>query len=1240
MNKKILSIIALGATVSCALATGAFAGHPEFIRSSSRTSTVTGDTKDARTTSLRPAAAVAPALMSAVAADADEPVILIDKAPAFQEKISSYVVNDVDNDNYTWTIENNTWDAYSFLEIYPYYNGNNLNDWVFIPFEVPEGGGRLSLSMLASTSYSDGHSFKVCIGKDSTPDAMTAVLASCENYGTGGLGWNTVKEPVKGSATVTDSGKYWLGIQATSNKDAYKLRIRDILLTLSPATVTPPAPVGEVFSMHPTEEEFRSCTVIDGNSDGCLIHYDVHEGTDGTVYDWPIAYNNRTTPSATADADEWIITPAVTLTETDRLYTASIYADPTSTSTTESFRIVMAKAADIESMRAGAVVMSEPAVSGSDYQAFTSKFGITEPGEYYFGIHINSPLENGWRLMLRDFTVSLTDLSSAIPGSCTGLTLAPDPSGALQFTAEFDLPATYINGTQIPASQTVEAEISTGTVTETVSGTPGQHIARTVRASDGSNVVTVTSFNENGRGIEVKGVVVCGIGVPTDPVVTSTVSDDNMSITLKWDPVTQGADGAVSNPETTVYNIYQYTITENVGQWVRFSKDLTECSFTFTATDTTQQLYQFMVSARNEKGESQGAIESFAAAMLGTPHEIPVSETFPGKQMKYAGLLIDYPDENYTAEWALDNPSAVGATDGPEAALMCVTINADGVGYGYVELPKISTVGCTAPRIRLLTHISSLTPETIVRIHSTEGRGNGEILGNISSASGNGWTEITYNIPERYQNKNWIVISLDVKCTTLGQAFVLGEYRVSESVADDLAMTQLSMPSYVYLGDDIQLRATLQNRGTNSAVTPELNAVISLDGESVNTVALTCAPATLTENQTAEYTGTLHIGKADMAEQDFTVKVTIPGTDSDLSNNTVSGAFRVGLGDLPVTADLQADGTRGDKNVYLSWSDPFAGGYVDRIESYAHGCHDYNLGEWKNIDFDKAYTYTSENFDIPDPGTPKAFQSVNSILSGIEVQGGMGQPSGDSFLMAFSPQEAEADDWLISPMVNGGSTLSFFITSLSGYYTERVEVMVSATDDDLDSFSTLDRFDLNSAGWAQYSCSLPDDTKYFAIHYISNDMFGICIDDIAYTPALPTVEITGWNIYRDGKLICSDNPSTLFTDQIPDLNSTYTYNVAATGTRKGVAMEFPLSATVKYANPASVNLVDANSHKVTVEKGSVTIEGCSDRTVEITDLRGATVSLTDSAPERMTVSLAPGFYIVTVDGKANKVLIP
>ncbi len=994
-----------------------------------------------------------------------------------------------------------------------------------------------------------------------------------------------------------------------------------------------------IFEMHPSEEEFAACTVIDGNNDGFKIKYDVHYGLDGNLFDWPIYYNNRsTTPIATSDADEWIVTPPVYLDNIENLYGISIEAQTTTSLMRESFQIILAESDDLESLRNSKIVMDEPAIDNANYETFASSFGITSPGYYRFAIHINSSVDKGWRLALRNLKVTTTEKSTNVPASCSDLRLIPDENGELTATVMFTMPSTYVNKTKIPADETITARIVTSAETAEVKGKPGELIQKKVATADGANLITVSFSNANGPGESTKGTVSCGIDIPSDPVVSTTVSDDNMDMVLRWDPVTTGNNGGIVPQNGLTYNIYRYATTDESGMWILFEEGLTECEYHVIAETYSQQLYQVMVSAANEKGESTGNARAYSSAVLGTPHKLPANETFPEKTMTYEGLLIDYPDDSYTALWALDNPANIGISDGPQTALMCLVMQAGNEGKGYAELPKFSTKGCANARVRLLTYICSATPRTELRIHSTEGRDNGDLLGVITSDSGSGWCELLFEVPEKYLDRGWIVVSMDIDCPQVGQVFALGGYSIYENQPRDLAVSRLSLPSYICLGDEMEITATVENRGCDPLKAPGIKGEIRENGQLIQRIDFSYDPVTLAEGETTPYSAKLRFTNADLVDKDLTVCVSLDDSDDDSSNNEQSAEFRVGLGALPVVSDLKAEGTPESEEVSLTWTNPYARGFVDTFEDYPHGNHDYNLGEWKNIDFDGANTYVTEGFDLPDPGQPKAFQAINTFKCQML---GMNQPSGDSFLIAFSPEGKQADDWLISPEVKGGSELSFYITSLSGYFPETVEIMYSSTNDDLDSFTPAGSIILDEAGWGLYTGNIPDDAKYFAIHYVSNDKFGICIDDIAYSPVTAPVEITGWNLYKNGLLLRQDMTETRANDSAPDANALYRYNVAAVGLRKGIQMEFPLSTTADYTrNPASVDFVTVDNVRIHVEGQNLIVSGCKDRSVETVSLAGIRLQSTPSAPETLSIPLSAGVYIVTIDGKSHKVIIP
>lgn len=1234
MQNKLDKRMLFGSALLCAGAVCLCAQTDIFTRSSAERTCLPESTKAARTARLGSESSDRSMHVNA-APDQNEPTTLLDRLPGLEDDMANYTLADVNGDGTTWTFEQQKYGGETTSSYFQLQYADSHEDWLFIPVEIPAVAGDLAFSMFAATqSKFAKFDIRVCVGNAATPEAMTAELVNRSNYYSTSTSWDYVKTPIEGNVAAPCAGQCWIGIKAASSGTSGYLRMRDISLTFTPPAGPPVGPNGEVFEMIPTEDDFNRCTVIDGNGDGCVITY--YGQPDSERFDWPIYYNNKTQePRATSDADEWLVMPAFSMTDTSKAYTVSIEAATTMTTMVESFQIVLAKTADLEGMRTGKVIMDEPVVTNQNYETYSSKFGISEAGEYHIGIHVTSPLLSGWRIGMRNVKVCVTENSSEIPESPSALTVTPDPEGALKAKVDFVMPSNYINGSAMPADERLEAEIVTPSETRTFSSFPGADVSETLDALEGVNPVSVTVRNANGDGLSSKGVVRCGADIPTNPVVSSSVSDDNMELVLRWEPVTVGVNGGVVPQSTLKYNVYKYLENSDNSGWYPVKQGLTECEYSYRPDSPVQNLHSLMVSAVNDKGESEGDMVSYASAVLGTPHTLPMNETFPNGNMKYPGLLIDYPDESYTALWALDSPENLGISGGPAYALMCLVQEVGATGKGYMELPKFSTEGHSKVRVRFLSYICVATPYTVIKAYSSDGRDNAVVLGTVDASTGEGWCELVYDLPERFLDKKWVTVSVDIDCTGAGQAFVIGEADVYERKAKDLVLAHTDLPSYVRLGDEVEFRAFVENRGYTDVTAPEMKAEILEAGQVIGNIDMSFSPVTLTENAKTEYTGRITFDNADFAGKDLSVALSIDPDDEEKANDVLEVALRVGIGSMPVAGELNARRSEGGK-VVIDWPDPYMSGLVENMEAYPHGFYDAEMGVWKNMDFDRAYTYVTERYNIPDAGQPKAFQTVNTALSGMT---GMGQPSGDQFLMVFCPEGSVADDWLISPEVEGGSKFSFHMTSLSGQYAESLEVLVSTTDIEIDSFRPVKTITTDRAGWELYEIELPANAKYFALHYMSDDKFGLCIDDIIYCPLAPETEITGWNIYRDGSVIKSAHDDTTFTDTTALDTESYEYNVAATGIHNGVEMLFPLSATVKVSAGNAVEDVSADSWHIVAADGYVAVEGCRGMSVDIMDINGRNVFATEAAPETLRLRLAGGIYVVRVDGKSCKVLV-
>ena len=67
---------------------------------------------------------------------------------------------------------------------------------------------------------------------------------------------------------------------------------------------------------------------------------------------------------------------------------------------------------------------------------------------------------------------------------------------------------------------------------------------------------------------------------------------------------------------------------------------------------------------------------------------------------------------------------------------------------------------------------------------------------------------------------------------------------------------------------------------------------------------------------------------------------------------------------------------------------------------------------------------------------------------------------------------------------------------------------------------------------------------------------------------------------------------------------------------------------------------DADRLSITVEKGLLTVADCQGKNVEITDLRGTILYSGVQSADKFTRHLSAGLYIVTVEARSEKVLVP
>lgn len=246
---------------------------------------------------------------------------------------------------------------------------------------------------------------------------------------------------------------------------------------------------------------------------------------------------------------------------------------------------------------------------------------------------------------------------------------------------------------------------------------------------------------------------------------------------------------------------------------------------------------------------------------------------------------------------------------------------------------------------------------------------------------------------------------------------------------------------------------------------------------------------------------------------------------------------------LPYVDDLhlETDGS-------LQWSDavtyPALHPVTENVESLEAFSISGGQG-WSTVDRDGARTVTigttAGNLNWPHATEAQGF--IVFRPESINMQEYITPRSGDQCFVAFCAAGRANDDWLISPQLSGeGQTISFYAKCMFGdCLNERFEVWASGSDAELQSFVCVSgekaRAVTSDQQWQRFRFTLPQGTRYFAIRCVSDDQFGLMIDDLRYTPAYPAADLLGYNVYRDGE----KQNATLVEDNLwqPQQNGRY-----------------------------------------------------------------------------------------------------
>lgn len=879
-------------------------------------------------------------------------------------------------------------------------------------------------------------------------------------------------------------------------------------------------------------------------------------------------------------------------------------------------------------------------------------FNVEQSGHYYIGFHCISP-KGQYSLYVDDIALE-EGASMSAPVAATELSLTPGAT-ASEVNVSFKCPEKDINGQQLATLTSVKVYRGE-TLVKTLSAAEGVAPGATVTCTDANVPAGKHTYklvaNNGSDGESVEAEVYAGLDTPTPVTALSHTSADGVAATLSWTAPTAGVNGG-----SLAYEPLKYTIKDAKGNVVADNVETT--TYTDNNIDTTdgQKCMIYTVYAKNGKGVSEGAESDFIT--YGAPYQDSFAESFAGGKKPTTSewvsrVLVESPYDNgfygrYFAfshnpqEW--DRGPMPTAHDNDGGMLVAYTDFLD-VEARMIS-PKINVKGLKNPVLTFWFYHYfnsdtekgySTEKETMDVEVLVDGQYKSLLARPLYLINGNGWYRYDLPLAEAVGNKDFQIafhthnyISYDMH---------VDEISVHETPDYDLAVTGLTVDQKISVNDTRNAAVTVRNYGVKTA--SDYKVELYRDNELFDSVD---AESELLFSKETQFLFPITPDVFDAGNTHTYYAKVVYNNDEDLSNNE-SRKVNVTTSEigLPKVKNVKGKVNWTNGEVTLSWDKP-RGEAGEPVNEGFEGYEAFTIsdfGDWTLYDGDGSFTYTisspdsqSGDYEYPNAGYQMAFQVLNPGKAGIK--GHLWDPYlGEQMAVCFAAAECDNNDWLISPKVKGGTTVSFMAKSVVDSYGLEEFNFCYSTEDDPDPgfFDLVDAKQIVPAGeWTRYEFELPADATYFAINCVSSDTYALLIDDITFVPAEPEeLNVIGYNVYRDGEKINSSLIGvTSFTDRDAKNEGVHVYHVTAL-LDKG---ETPLSDPCN-VDMSGVATIGVAGLKVRTGNGCVEIFNGADNNVQIVDINGV-ILFNERVGDYARVALERGVYLVKIQDRVIKV---
>lgn len=948
------------------------------------------------------------------------------------------------------------------------------------------------------------------------------------------------------------------------------------------------------------------------------------------------------TSKTATEADDWMISPAITL-EGGQLYTVKFDYDMTLSKTEEKLALYAGTAQTVEAMTITIVPEFAYGFNNKVFRTKEAQFQVPESGEYYFGFHCTSEVAKSGNPKLCNFSIKKKG-EEVVPPAAGSVEMIPDPKGQLKATVKYTAPTVDQEGN--PLTQLTQAVVTVNWAYKTILTDIEPGGEYTFETTDVYNnaynrVEAIAYIGEEAGEPALLTDVFCGMDLPLPPTnVKATLSEDYNSVILTWDPITNVGEkgGYVDTSDVTYYvfdafgSYYDPALIE--------TKELTA---TFDYSDLEgQDFVAFQVTAG--VGENYSLDESSNIVIVGQPEPLPFHESFA--------------DGYYSQAWAVDLESSgrvlsgtifdnelqtnADADEGTEPEylnshdadngffyMMPMDINS---AYGLFST-KISLQGAENPVFELWYQGKGSILDAKVAADGGDFEAVKSI--NLKEEPTEGWTLCRIDLAP-YKSARYIQIGFLLRAVHNTDDAIwsvpVDNIRVIDLQEQALRVSVASIAQSVKAGEEIPVMMTVENIGLNPLT--EAHMAVNIDGEDVD-------PEMFGSLQPGEV-ASARIGVPTSVLSADQVTVTAHAKSSaDRIHHTAAQDVTINFARHPMPEAF--DATANTISAELSWAAPDLAKLTapkpieESFESKEVAPFSYaGYEDWLFVDLDGAKNYTIFG-DINNPyrTQPMAYQLFTPAIAGIQPEKMIDctTHSGESMLVAWSCQSQNAN-LLISPELSGeAQTITFWgrgFTIAPGEY-ETFSVWYSTTDTQTASFTEVQEIQgMPESGivpevWTEFSFEVPEGAKYFAVLHDSYNSWCLFLDDFSFHAAgeLPAdTELTGYNLYVNGQKAAE----TAETEAVhtPEEYGTYEYRLSAQYNNGESRATAPISLEFK----ESVGIVQvADGVSISRNGQSLTISAPAGTPLAITNIQGQTLARGTST---LTFTIPAGQKILLV----------